>query len=87
MCHMQQCLTRMSRGRETSLLLPSGYKAKGGPEAPASLICWQNLSDPLRMMGLKYVNMMIGAFIFELTLRTTSITCMQDVEGTSVHSR
>lgn len=36
---------------------------------------WQNHSAPRRMMGLKYVNMMMGAFIWGLTRLTTSMTC------------
>lgn len=35
----------------------------------------QNCSAPLRMIGLKYVNMTMDALILGLTRLTTSITC------------
>lgn len=44
------------------------------PDAPASLICWQNLSIPLCRIGLKYVNRTSGAFKLPDTWLTMAST-------------
>lgn len=44
------------------------------PDTPASLICEQNLSIPLLMMGLKYVNITSGADRLGEVLRTMLMT-------------
>lgn len=44
------------------------------PDAPASFICLQKVSIPLRIMGLKYVKSIMGAFILGATVLSMLMT-------------
>eukprot|EP00890_Picochlorum_soloecismus_P004707 jgi/Picsp_1/5237/NSC_02600-R1_---NA--- len=70
--------TKSSPNEEATLRISevssSGISGTKSPEAPALLACSQNFSSPLAIIGLKYVNITIGALMDGDTFCITSNT-------------